>query len=82
VHLAKGQVLRMQGRYEEAIPEYETVIASDPNEILAIAALGWCKLMTGSLVASIALVEQAIRLSPRDARVGIWYQWIARATHR
>ncbi len=78
VHLAKGQVLRMQGRYEEAIPEYETVIASDPNEVLAIAALGHCKLGTGSLEDSIALMERAIRLSPRDALIGVWYYVIGR----
>jgi adenylate cyclase len=78
VHLAKGQVLRMEGRYEEAIPEYETVIASDPNSVLAIAALGHCKLATGPLEESIALLEQAIRLSPRDALIGIWYYAIGR----
>jgi adenylate cyclase len=77
-HLAKGQVLRMQGQYEEAIPEYETVIASDPNATLAIAALGHCKLATGPLEEAIALLEQAIRLSPRDALIGIWYYAIGR----
>ena len=30
-HFAKGQVLRVQRRYEEAIPEYETVIAFNRN---------------------------------------------------
>jgi len=77
-HLAKGQVLRMHGRYEEATPEYETVIASDPNATLAIAALGHCKLATGPLEESIALLERAIRLSPRDALIGIWYYAIGR----
>jgi tetratricopeptide (TPR) repeat protein len=76
--LAKAQVLRMQGRYEEAIPEYETVIASDPNAVRAIAALGWCKLWTGSLEESVALHQQAIRLSPRDALVAAWYSEIGR----
>jgi adenylate cyclase len=75
-HLAKGQVLRAQGRYEEAIPEYETVIASDPNAILAIAALGLCKLRIGPLDESIGLMERAIRLSPRDSLVGVWYHAI------
>jgi TolB-like protein/tetratricopeptide (TPR) repeat protein len=81
VHLAKGQVLRMQGRYEEAIPEYEAAIASDPNPDAspAIAALGHCKLATGPLEEAIALMEQAIRLSPGNARVGIWYYVIGRA---
>jgi adenylate cyclase len=78
VHLAKGQVLRMQSRYEEAIAEYEMVIAFDPNATLAIAALGHCKLATGPLEEAIAHLEQAIRLSPRDALVGIWYYAIGR----
>jgi hypothetical protein len=37
--LAKGQVLRAQNRPEEAIPEYETVIAFNRNSPHAIAAL-------------------------------------------
>jgi TolB-like protein/tetratricopeptide (TPR) repeat protein len=78
-HLAKGQILRMHGRYEEAVPEYETVIAADPNCVLAIAALGFCKLGTGPLEQAIALMEQAMRLSPRDARIGIWCYVIGRA---
>jgi TolB-like protein len=48
-HLAKGQVLRAQKRYEEAIPEYETVLASNRNSPFAIAALGECKLWTARL---------------------------------
>ena len=31
-HFAKGQVLRTRGRCEEAIPEFEKVIALDRNE--------------------------------------------------
>ena len=40
VHFAKGEVLRAQNRYEEAIPEYETVLAFDRNWVKAIAHLG------------------------------------------
>ena len=43
-HYAKGQVLRVQGRCEEAIAEYETAISLDRNLVFPIAALGWCKL--------------------------------------
>jgi TolB-like protein/class 3 adenylate cyclase len=75
-HLAKGQVLRAQNRYEEAIPEYEAVVASNRNWLLAIASLGWCKFMTGSMEEAIPRHEQAIRLSPRDRLVGIWYERI------
>jgi TolB-like protein/Tfp pilus assembly protein PilF len=78
VHLAKGQIFRAQGRYEEAIPEYETVIAYDRNAILAIAALGFCRLGIGPLEEAIAAMEQAIRLSPRDPRIGIWCSVIGR----
>jgi TolB-like protein/Tfp pilus assembly protein PilF len=78
VHSAKGQVLRMQGRWEEAVPEYEMAIASNPNT-LAVAALGHCKLATGPLDEAIAHMDQAIRLSPRDPRIGNWYYAIGRA---
>ena len=64
--MAKAQVLRAQRRYEDAIPEYETVISLDRNSLSAYANLGQCKLFTGSLEEAIPLVEQAIRLSPRD----------------
>jgi tetratricopeptide (TPR) repeat protein len=77
-HFAKGQVLRIQQRWDEALLEFETVIASDPNAADARALLGLCKLLTGSIEETIPLEEQAIRLSPRDARVGGWYDMIGR----
>ena len=75
-HLAKGFLLRAQNRVEEAIPEYETAIASNRNWLLPIATLGWCKFQTGSMEDAIPLHEQAIRLSPRDNLIGVWYQRI------
>jgi TolB-like protein/class 3 adenylate cyclase/Tfp pilus assembly protein PilF len=69
-HLAKGQVLRAQGRYKEAIPEYETVLALNRNAVIAIYALSSCNLYTGSIEEVIPVVEQAIRLSPRDPYIG------------
>jgi len=77
-HFAKGQVLRAQRRYEEAIPEYETALASNRNWVGALHALGQCKLVAGAMEETIPLVEQAIRLSPRDPQLGIWYQEIGR----
>ena len=38
-HFAKGMVLRAQGRDAEAIPEYEAVIAFNPNWVYAITSL-------------------------------------------
>jgi tetratricopeptide (TPR) repeat protein len=72
-HYARGTVLRAQNRFAEAIPQYETAIAFDRNWLDAYANLGQCKFYTGSLEEYIALVEQAIRLSPRDPLIGIWY---------
>jgi len=65
-HRAKGQVLRAQRRFAEAIPEYETVLASNRNWVSTLHALGQCKLFAGSIEETIPLEEQAIRLSPRD----------------
>jgi adenylate cyclase len=72
-HMAKGHVLRARGRPEEAIPEYETVAASNRNWAGALSHLGWCKLLTGSIEEAIALQQRALCLSPRDPYIGIWY---------
>src|SRR5262249_52134853 len=72
-HFARGEVLRAQRRYDEAIPEYETVLAFDRNSIWGLRALGHCKLMIGSIEEVIPLMEQAIRLSPRDPQIAVMY---------
>jgi TolB-like protein/cytochrome c-type biogenesis protein CcmH/NrfG len=72
-HFAMGNVLRTQRRYAEAIPAYEMVLAIDRNRAIAYFAIGQCKLFTGSLEETIPLVERAIRLSPRDPQLGVWY---------
>jgi TolB-like protein len=73
---AKAQVLRAQRRFAEAIPEYEAALALDRNWVGAYYALGQCKLFAGSIEETIPLVEQAIRLSPRDPQLGIHYHQI------
>ncbi len=86
-HEAKGQVLRAQvqvlgalDQCDAAIAEYETAIALDRNAVYPIAALGWLKFLTGSVEEVVPLIEQAIRLSPRDPHICDWYQWIG-TTH-
>ena len=78
-HYAKAQVLRAQRRHEEAIPEYETVIALNRNWVGAIAALAECKLSAGPIADVIPLQEQAVRLSPRDPNIENMYGRIGRA---
>jgi adenylate cyclase len=72
-HVAKGRVLRVQNRWVEAVPEYETALALNRNLVGALTGLGWCKLYAGSIEEVIPLAEQAIRLSPRDPSIGFGY---------
>jgi len=71
-HIAKGMVLRAQHRNQEAIREYETAISFDHNWASGYAQLASCKFNIGSIDETIPLVEKAIRLSPRDGRIGNW----------
>ena len=75
-HAAKGQVLRAQRRFSEAIPEYETAIAFNRNSATAFYCLGQCKLFAGWINEVIPLEEQAIRLSPRDPWIYCFYEEI------
>jgi TolB-like protein/Flp pilus assembly protein TadD len=72
-HWAKANVLRLQRRCAEAALEYETVLALNRNWVGAITALAWCKLLIGSIEEAIPLLQQAIRLSPRDPYISVWY---------
>ena len=72
-HLVKGDVLFAQHRWEEAVLEFETALALNRNMVGALNGLGWCKLLTGSIEEVIPLVDQAIRLSPRDPGIGNSY---------
>jgi TolB-like protein len=76
VHFAKAQVLRAQQRFGEAISEYETVLALNRNWVHAIATLGYCRFITGSIEEAIPAQERAIRLSPRDPQVWQYYYWV------
>ena len=72
-HFVKGEVLRAQHRWEEAIPKYETALAFNHNLVGALHALGQCKLYGGSIQETIPLVEQAIRLDPRNPQISLMY---------
>jgi tetratricopeptide (TPR) repeat protein len=72
-HYAVAQVLRTQGRCREAIPEYEVILALNRNAATTLAAIGRCKLYIGAIAEVIPAQEQAIRLSPRDPNIALWY---------
>jgi len=72
-HYANAQVLRAQSRCNEAILEYQKVLAIDRNRAPAYAHVGWCKFLTGSVDEAIPYFERAIRLSPYGPGVSPWY---------
>jgi adenylate cyclase len=76
---AMAQVLRAQHRYEEAIAEYKAVIELNRNWAHAYSHLGWCRFMTGLVEELIPAQEEAIRLSPRDPQINLFYSRIGRA---
>jgi TolB-like protein/DNA-binding winged helix-turn-helix (wHTH) protein len=78
-HFAKAQFLRARHHCEAAIPEYETVLAANRNVLAAVANIGRCKIYIGLLDDGVALEEQAIRLSPHDPFLGVWYFRIGQA---
>ena len=47
-HFAKGQLLRAQLRYEDAIPEYEAALSYNPNWVHALHALALHRVDRGS----------------------------------
>ena len=78
-HFAKGQMLRLENRHDEAIAEYEISLASNRNLVAAYSHIGHCKFFTGSVEEAILVQEQAIRLSPRDPAIHLWYGRIGMA---
>jgi tetratricopeptide (TPR) repeat protein len=72
-HRVKGELLRAQNRWQEAIHEYETALTLDRNLVSALNGLAQCKLLAGSIEEVIPLEEEVIRLSPRDANIGFRY---------
>jgi TolB-like protein/DNA-binding winged helix-turn-helix (wHTH) protein len=78
-HFAKAHVLRAQHRCGEAIPEYEAALALNRNWVGALAQIGRCKMLIGRIEEAIPAQEQAIRLSPRDPYLALWYYRIGEA---
>jgi len=74
-HFTKCEILRASGRFSEAIPEFETVLAIDRNNAWVLFALAHCKLNTGLIAQVIPIVERAIRLSPRDPNIALMYYY-------
>jgi TolB-like protein/DNA-binding winged helix-turn-helix (wHTH) protein len=73
VHYVKGELCRVEGQFADAIPEYQSVLIANRNWASAHSHLGWCRFLTGSRADLIPSQEQAMRLSPRDPAIRLWY---------
>jgi class 3 adenylate cyclase/TolB-like protein/Flp pilus assembly protein TadD len=72
-HLNKGNVLRFQGRTEEAVAEHERALALAPSNVDAAASLGWDYERLGEFDKSLEYFDKAIRASPYDVSLLYWY---------
>jgi TolB-like protein/Flp pilus assembly protein TadD len=72
-HVAKGNVLRVERRFDDAIAEVERALALDPNFADAYGLLGHTQLEIGQYQKAIEFYDKAIRLSPQDEQLVFWY---------
>jgi TolB-like protein/DNA-binding winged helix-turn-helix (wHTH) protein/Flp pilus assembly protein TadD len=69
-HHIRGNILRFERQYDEAIAEYEIELALNPLAVIARSHLGWLKVLVGEPAEAIPLLEQAMRISPFDEDIG------------
>ncbi|HEY8871469.1 MAG TPA: adenylate/guanylate cyclase domain-containing protein [Stellaceae bacterium] len=62
-----------QGRHEEARRRLRRALDLDPNSVFARGYLGVCHGFVGDYDAALPVLEEAIRLSPRDPLLVIWH---------
>ena len=72
-HDVKGDILRAQGRAEEAVAEHERALALDPSNVDADADLGFDYERLGEFDKSLEYFDKAIRASPYDPALAYWY---------
>jgi adenylate cyclase len=72
-HLAKGNVLFVERRFDDAIAEFERSLALDPNMAEAYGALGHVYVDIGQYEKAIEFFDQAIRFSPQNQQLASWY---------
>jgi adenylate cyclase len=65
-HDLKGDILRVQGRTEEAVAEHERALALDPSNVDAAAQLGIDHRFLGRFDKSLEYLDKAILASPSD----------------
>jgi adenylate cyclase len=78
-HYAMGFVYRTRGQHTESLKAFETTLEHAPLFARAHAQKGEALVYLGRPEEGIAAVEEAIRLSPRSASLGMFYWIMGRA---
>jgi adenylate cyclase len=73
-HIVKAWVLTTQNRQEEAIIEAERGLALNPSSVDAYMVIGVANNLLCRPDRSIEAVDKAVRLSPRDVAIGLFYE--------
>ena len=74
-HVANGLIYRAREEHHSAIESFTRAIELDPNFAFAYANKGAELTWVGRAMEAPAYIEQALRLSPHDPSIGIFY-WI------
>jgi adenylate cyclase len=78
----KAEILGLQNRFEAALATYDRAIALDRNLTSAHVGRARSLIAAGRAGDAVAPVERAIRLSPRDPDLYLWYYVVCHAhTH-
>jgi adenylate cyclase len=72
-HSVKGNILRFQGRTEEAVPEDERALALDPSNVHAVVDLGFDYQNLGEFDKGLEYFDKGIRVSPHDPFLAHFY---------
>jgi tetratricopeptide (TPR) repeat protein len=65
----RGDALREEGRFEEALIAYARALAERPEDLGVLMGMAWCYKRSNQLHRAIAAMEQAYRAHPKEAVV-------------
>jgi adenylate cyclase len=81
-HFVKGEILRARKEFDAAISEYQVALSLNPSLASAYSSLGNAEIRAGRAQEALEPLATAIRLSPRDPLLNLWYFNICHAyTH-
>ncbi|MGE3316296.1 MAG: tetratricopeptide repeat protein [Planctomycetaceae bacterium] len=66
INQLRGEALRVQGDFHEALLAYNRALAEDPNDLTVLLGMAWCYKRTNQLSRAIAAMEQAYRAKPDE----------------